>query len=313
MDITQALVALLIFPGLLYAVPMAWLMLWIERKLLARMQGRIGPPFYQPFFDFIKLLAKHPLRRSGLEGLLLAALPTLAVGGLLGALALLPVRPNVSGLAGDLILLVALLEIPALAMILAGFASRSLFGQVGATREAVLSLTYNLPFLTALLALATLASSLRLTDLAAWPATSTLWAGENLGRWLALLALILCLPVRLRLNPFSLANAEQEIYAGPLTEFGGPHLALWELAHGLERVVLTGLVVSLAGPGFTGVWPVDLLVLGGLSLVLLIFLTTLAAATARLKILQATHFYWRWGLGLAVLALLLAAWPTWGG
>jgi hypothetical protein len=64
----------------------------------------------------------------------------------------------------------------------------------------------------------------------------------------ALLTILLCLPVKLRTNPFSLSNAEQEILAGPLTEFGGRQLALWELAHGLEWVALTGFVVTLAVP-----------------------------------------------------------------
>lgn len=309
MNMGWALLALLVFPGLLYAAPMAWLMLWLERKLLARLQGRMGPPFYQPFFDFVKLMAKRPLPHPGFDGLLLAALPLLAVGATLGALALLPVFPTTTGFAGDLVLLVALLEVPALCAVLAGFASRSLFGQVGATREAVLSLAYNLPFLTALLALAAIAGSLHLADVAG----QTGWGGSSLVRLLAVLALALCLPVKLRLNPFSLANAEQEIYTGPTTEFGGPQLALWELAHGLEWVALTGLVVSLGLPLRTGFWLADAGLWAVLSLILVVVLTILAAGTARLKVPQAAHFYWRWGLGLAVLALILAMLPVSGG
>jgi NADH-quinone oxidoreductase subunit H len=313
MNVGSALLALLVFPGLLYAVPMAWLMLWLERKLLARMQGRIGPPFYQPFFDFVKLMAKRPLPRPGLEGLLLTALPLLAVGATLGALALLPVFPASGGFTGDLVLLVALLEVPTLCAVLAGFASRSIFGQVGATREAVLSLAYNLPFLTAIVALASAAGSLSLADVATWPVAQSGLPPANLVRLLSLLALVLCLPVKLRLNPFSLANAEQEIYTGPTTEFSGPQLALWELAHGLEWVALTGLVVSLALPLRASFWPAGVILFAGLSLLLVAALAALAAGTARLKVPQAARFYWRWGLGLAVLALILAIWPVWKG
>ena len=63
MNPVQALLALLVFPGLAYAVPMGWLMLGGERKLRARFQGRIGPPITQPFWDTVKLLAKWPAPR----------------------------------------------------------------------------------------------------------------------------------------------------------------------------------------------------------------------------------------------------------
>jgi NADH-quinone oxidoreductase subunit H len=302
MSLLSALVALLVFPGLVYAVPMAWLMLWIERKLRARLQGRIGPPFYQPFFDFVKLAAKRPVPRERLDSLVFTGLAVLAVGSALGALALLPVSAESRGFSGDLVLLVGLLELPPLCLILAGFASRSIFGEVGAIREAILSISANVPFLGALVALAASAGSLSLVDVALLPPP---WV-----RVPALLALALCLPVKLRINPFSLANAEQEIYAGPTTELDGIRLALWELAHGLEWVVLVGLTVCLAAPVRSGSVLADALLFVVLSLALVLGLTVVAAATARLKVPQASQFYWRWGLGLAVLALVGAALPT---
>ena len=262
------------------------------------MQGRIGPFFYQPFFDFIKLMAKRPIPRSRFDTLWMVGLPVSAIGALLASLALLPVFSTSSGFVGDLVLLIGLIEVPSLCAVLAGFASRSIFGQVGATREAILSITYNVPFLAAIVALAISARSIRLTDIAFMPSGAV--------RTLVVLTLLLCLPVKLRINPFSLSNAEQEIYAGPTTEFDGPRLALWELAHGLEWVVLTGIVACIALPFRIGSWIGDIVLFTLLSLTLVIMLTIIAAATARLKISQATHLYLKWGMGMAILAVVIA-------
>jgi len=297
MTLGHALLQLLVFPGLLYAVPVAWLMLWLERKLTARLQGRIGPPFYQPFFDFVKLLAKRPLPRPPLQALAMSSLPVLAVASTLGALALLPVFPH-GGFGGDLVLLVALLEIPPLCAVLAGFVSRSLYGELGATREAVLSIAYSLPFLAALVALAAAADSLSLNVISQQP----MWQV----RVPALLALALCLPVKLRVNPFSVANAEQEIYAGATTEFEGPRLALWELAHGLEWVALTGLWAVLAFPVAGAAWPLRIAVFVLVSLALVLVIAAVAAATARLKLAQAARMYWQWGFAVGLVALVVA-------
>ncbi len=83
-------------------------------------------------------------------------------------------------------------------------------------------------------------------------------------RWLGVLALLVCLPAKLHLNPFSLPNAEQEIYSGPMVEYAGPELAMWELSHGLEWVAATGLVATLAAPHIA-LWWLAALVFVGLS------------------------------------------------
>ena len=301
MNLGWSLVSLLVFPGLLYAVPMAWLMLWVMRKVVARMQNRIGPPFCQPFFDFVKLTGKQPITRERPDEVLMTGLPVLAVAATLVAITLLPVFPGEHGFVGDLVLLVALLEVPPLCAVMAGFASRSIFGQVGAVREALLAVVYSVPFLGAVVALAASSGSLRLSDAVLAPPVMV--------RVPALVALFLCLPVKLRLNPFSVTNAEQEIYSGPLTEFDGPRLALWELAHGLELVTLIGLVVTLATPMRVGYWPVDALLFALFSLVALLVLATVSAATARLTLAHAGRFYMRWAFCISILALILAALP----
>jgi NADH-quinone oxidoreductase subunit H len=224
----------------------------------------------------------------------MAALPIAAVAATLGAVALLPVLPSGAGFPGDLVLLVALIEVGPLLAVLGGFASRSMWGELGAAREAVMTAAYNLPFLTALIALGW-TSDLSISRLA----TTAPWSV----RLLALAAILLCLPAKLHLNPFSISSAEQEIYAGVNTEYDGPRLALWELSHGLEWVALTGLFAVLSVPlaGVADVWRV--LAFLAISLLVVVVLSVAAASTARLKLAQTARWFWLWGLLLAGSAL----------
>ncbi len=290
----NALARLLIFPGLLFAVPAAWYFLWVERKAVALMQGRVGPPFMQPFFDFIKLLGKSTPPRSGLGGLLMRAWPLIAVSAAAGAVGLLPVLPSSGGFEGDLILLLALLELPSMCIIAAGFSSRSIFGEIGSAREAVLSVAYNVVFLLAIVSVAVSQHTFRLEALAQLPASPL--------RWLGVIAILICLPAKLHLNPFSLPNAEQEIYSGPMVEYAGPELAMWELSHGLEWVAATGLVATLAAPHIT-IWWLAAIVFVGFMFAIVIALSALASATARLAIDTTVRFYWQCTLIFAVLAI----------
>jgi NADH-quinone oxidoreductase subunit H len=269
----------------------------VERKTIARMQQRIGPPLLQPFYDFVKLLGKESPGTWGIERLLMKAWPALSVAVLLAALSLLPVVPAKTGFSGDLILLITLLELPSMFYILAGFTSRSIYGKVGSMREASLSLSSNLLFLIAVMMIAVSSDTFRLSELAAAPL--------SLGRCLGLVAIIFCIPAKLRLNPFSTSSAEQEIYSGPLTEYSGGDLALWELAHGLEWLALSGLVISLSVPR-TGATVADAAIFIFLCHALVVFLATVAAATARLTIVRSVRFYWRWSVALAVVFLVTA-------
>jgi formate hydrogenlyase subunit 4 len=288
------LIHLFLFPGLLFAVPAGWLFVWGEHKAVARMQRRIGPPLLQPFYEFIKLLGKRTPSRHGIEADLLRLYPALSVLSLIGALALLPVFPaGGHGFSGDGILLVALLELPSICFILAGFTSGSIYGEIGAIREAVLSVANNIVFLLAMVTIAVTERTFRLTDLA-----GPSW---NPGHWLGVLGILLCIPAKLRLNPFSTSSAEQEIYSGPLTEYAGAALGMWEMAHGLEWVALTGLVATLIVP-VGGPWWLHAILFVVVSFGEVLVLSTVAAATARFTLQRSIRFYWRWAAVLAVLA-----------
>ena len=294
----RSLLAFFIWPGLLGGALLGWLFLWINRKLIARLQGRKGPPFYQPFFDFVKLMSKETIIPGGTNRILFYALPLVALISMTIALSLIPIPGNpLQSFNGDLILLIYLLEMPALCDILAGFITRSLYAQVGATREAILSLGYNLPFLTGLIALAVHAKSSSLHEIVtAAPGPAIIFVA---------LAILLSVPARLRSNPFSIANAESEIVAGIHTEYNSKPLAIFELVHGLELSAMVGLFAVLFLPFAHSL--VAGLAIYVLCALVLIFLTTgLAAATARLKVQHAFSFFWSWGAAAAVIAIVVA-------
>jgi NADH-quinone oxidoreductase subunit H len=248
----------------------------------------------QPFFDFIKLLGKTTPPRDGLGGLLMKLWPVLAVSSAAGAVGLLPILPSSGGFEGDLILLLALMEVPSMCIIAAGFSSRSLFGEIGSAREAVLSVSYNIVFLMAIVSIAASQHTFRLEALAQLPYSPL--------RLLGIAALLVCLPAKLHLNPFSLPNAEQEIYSGPMTEYAGPELAMWELSHGLEWVAATGLVATLVAPHVT-IWWLAALIFVALCFAIVLLLSVIASATARLAIDTTVRFYWKVTLIFVVLAV----------
>lgn len=293
------LIRLFVFPGLLFAVPAGWFFVWAEHKTVARIQQRIGPPLLQPLYDFVKLLGKRTPARRGIDADLLRLYPVLSVLALLGALALLPVFPaNAGGFSGDCVLLVALMEVPSICFILAGFTSGSIYGEVGAIREALLSVANNVVLLLAIVTVAVTEHTFRMTELAG--------PNFNPGHWVGVLGIFLCIPAKLRLNPFSTSSAEQEIYAGPLTEYAGAALGLWELAHALEWLLLTGLVATLLLPAAMPWWlyaPAFVAV----CFCEVLLLSAVAAGTARLTLERSINFYWRWAAVLAVLAISSAA------
>jgi len=293
-NLSTALMRLLIFPGLLFAVPASWFFLWVERKAVAGMQQRVGPPFMQPFVDFIKLLGKGVPARKGIGGMLMTAWPLLALASSAGAVGMLPVVSSFHGFAGDLILLLGLLELPSMCLIAAGFSSKSIFAEIGSAREATMNVSYNVVFLLAIVSIAASQHTFSLEALAQTPTTPLYWLG--------VLAILVCLPAKLHINPFSLPNAEQEIYSGPLTEYAGSELAMWELAHGLEWVASAGLVAMLVAPHF-GPWWMDVGLFVAISVGVVLLLSVLAAATARLAIDNTVRFYWRVTLVFAVLAI----------
>lgn len=292
------LVSMLIFPGGLAMLTTGLLYEFIDRKLVARFQNRVGPRWFQPVADFFKLLAKEEVVPEGINPALFQFLPVFAMAGALTAALYVPVfglQPAYH-FNGDLIVTVYLLSILTLCTGLAGANVANRFSIIGATRTLTQLFSYEAPFLMALLGPAILVGSYDIALIEQYAAEHTwMLVTQPIGFVVALIGLM----GKLELPPFDAPEAETEIVSGALTEYSGRGYALFRLGRNVELVI--------------GLTLVSAFYLGGVANPLLFFVKTLSllfimamlqSLFARLRIDQTVGLWWR-SLALLVLLQLL--------
>ncbi|MGB9885707.1 MAG: respiratory chain complex I subunit 1 family protein [Moorellales bacterium] len=310
---------------------LALLLKGIDRKLAARLQGRIGPPVWQPFWDLRKLLLKETIIPENSIPWLFNAAPVLALAATLTILFYLPLGNLWPLLAqgGDLILVLYLLTLPAVAMVAGGFASGSPYAAVGAQREMVMMMSYEFPLATVAVTLAwklslvlggagqPFAPPFSLAAFSLCPVWGTVgWVG-GVGLVLALAALVIVTPAELSKVPFDAPEAHEELAGGLLAEYSGRNLALFYLADAVKTLVVSALIVALFFPyglsaalSLTGWWGllVDFLFFWVKVLaVMLAAVTYFRVVLARFRIDQIAYAYWVPVLGLSLAGLALVA------
>lgn len=302
-----ALFRMLIFPGFLFVFICALAFDWLDRKMIARFQGRVGPPWYQPLADFIKLLAKEDILPTGTDKTAAAALPIASLAAVLTASIYIPVGNTVGvSFEGDLIVVLFLLSLPALAYFLAGWASEGVYSIVGGHRSLLQYFSYEVPFLMALASPAILSGSWSIAGIRAFQA-QTVWGAliQPLGFVLAVIGLI----GKLKRDPLDIPKAKSEVVAGPLTDFSGRKLALWHLSMNMQTVLGVFLLVNLyfGESQFFRALPA-LPVFGLKALAILLILSTASALYARLRIDQLMDLGWRILAPLALLQIFASLW-----
>lgn len=318
MDTLLGILHMCIFPGGIFALIIGFFFKGLDRRVEARLQRRVGPPLIQPWLDTAKLLTKETLipRTACREAFLLA--PVVGFAGMAVCAAFIPVPGVFDGLynMGDLLVLFYLLPIPAIALMMGGSASSSPFGAVGFSREMIIMLAYETPLLMILLSAAMLVgkamnggdtgAEFSLLKLVEWQqANGSL--GLNPIMIPAFIAYLIFLPGTMGVAPFDIPEAETEVVEGPLLEYGGPLLALFNVGSALKTFVVLGLGVAMFFPGTLGdFWLVNLLWFLFKCLVLmLVSLTLVKSATGRYRIDQAFRFFVFVPTMLALCSLLL--------
>jgi len=292
-------VALLFFPGGLFLLASGLIFEYVDRKLIARFQNRVGPRWFQPLADFVKLLAKEEIIPTGVNKSLFIILPIIALTAALTAALYVPLfgfKP-VYSFNGDLIVTLYLLSMMTLCIGLAGANTEDRFSLVGATRALTQLFSYEAPFLLALLGPAIALGTWNIGTINAGATTSTWFIVlQPIGFIVALIGLM----GKLELPPFDAPEAETEIVAGALTEYSGRGFALFKLGRDVELVIGLTLIASFYLGGFTN--PLDFL---WKTLLLLLVTAALQSLFARLRIDQTVGLWWRTGVILVLLQLVV--------
>ena len=304
---TNYIIQFLVFPGFLFTAVVGCIASWIDRKVTARVQWRVGPPILQPFYDFVKLLGKETIvPRDGAKLTFLATpLVALAAVTLVSTLIWRVLLWPQQTFLGDLIVVIYLLTIPSIALIISGAASGNPLASLGASREMKLILGYELPFILAIFVPVIQAGgAIRLGDLLTWQVDEHIFLASWSG-FIAFLVAIICMQAKLALVPFDMPEAETEIIGGPYIEYSGTPLALYKLTRWMMLFVVPMFLVTMfmGGIVFNG-WHI----LWGILkyVVLLVIIILIRNTNPRIRIDQAIKFFWVLLTPLAILAVILA-------
>lgn len=301
----EALFAILIFPGFLFIVTGSLFAEFIDRRLYARLQNRIGPPWFQPFADFIKLLAKEVIVPDEANPRMFKAMPIFAFAASLTAIFYIPLwkaQPLYS-FKGDIIVVLYLLTIPTLAFFIGGWYSTSLYARIGSVRSLTQMFAYEVPLFIGILSSAILANSWSLSEIALFYTKHPwFWLFNAAGFGVSLLALL----AKLEKGPFDIPAAETEVVAGSFTEYSGRYLAMLRLTLNVEMIVGSALLAAVFLPFGYEFTPVISFFIFLAKLLFIIALLSLSRTIfARLRIDQMIIFCWRYMVPVAFMQLLV--------
>jgi len=312
---------ILVFPGFTFILFLTLFCDWVERKLEARIQNRVGPMvagpggILQPLADFIKLLTKEDIEPRDTKKLVFRYAPLAAFSIMMFAMCFLPIDGasviSTGGFSGDLIIILAFATIANFLLFMAGWASANPYGTIGSARVLTQFLGYDIPlyllaltpaFIAGSIQIATIASSFPYILLAPW----------------AFILFIITMQAELEKDPFDVPHSESEVVGGLETEYTGAKLAFLHLTRDVQVVFGSALVVELFlggpnGPVFFGLdWLFYTLWFVLKLLIVVVISEYITTVVARLRIDQVLTGNWKILLPAALLSLIAAvALATW--
>lgn len=290
-------------------------LIWVERKISARFQGRIGPnrvgPFglFQTFADIIKIFTKEHITPRGVDVIVYNIAPLLSVSAVLLLWAVIPFASTVVGTSINIgvLYIVAVGSLGTLAILIAGWSSNNKFALLGAFRTVAQMVSYEVPMVLALLVITILARSMSVADIV-----------QEQGVWfvfispLAFLLFLISSQAETGRAPFDLMEAESEIVAGYQTEYSGLKFGMFFVGEFLHAFTVGALVATLFLGGWRGPWAEQYPVLGifyfFIKAFLIYFVTLwLRFSLPRIRIDHMLDFNWKYLVPLGLVLVMLTA------
>lgn len=235
--VLQAVVLLAIAP----------LMTGVSRMIRARMHSRRGPGVLQDYRDILKLLKRQDVAPAS-AGFVFQATPYVLLGAMLLLAMALPVftRHSPVGAAADLITFAYVFALARFFFALSGLDSGSSFAGIGASREVTMGVLVEPTMILSLVVVALVEGSTNLGSMSAAIAGGYMQAPMAI--LLAMAAFAFTVFIEMGKLPFDMAEAEQELQEGPLTEYSGASLAVLKLGLGLKKIVLAQFLLGVFLP-----------------------------------------------------------------
>lgn len=259
----------------------------IDRKLSARMQGRKGPKLLQPFYDVIKLFSKQNAVVNATQKLLIAFYLFFCI-----------FTGFIFFIGGDLLLVVFSFTLASVFLVLCAYSVNSPFSSIGASRELMQIMCYEPAVLLTAVGMYMVTGSFDVSEIVSNSMPNLFMLP---GVFFVFMYILL---IKLRKSPFDIStshHAHQEIVKGVTTEISGPSLALVEIAHWYENILIWGLVYLFFG--FDSVWSLPIFAV--IFAVIFVFETMLDNANARMKWQFMLKSSWALTATVAFLNLLL--------
>jgi len=233
------------------------MLVWVERKVVARFQGRLGPnrvgPFglFQPFPDIIKLIIKEDITPDGADKVVYNMAPIISLGSVIFLWAVVPLASTIYGvdLNVALLYLVAAGALGTLSIIMAGWSSNNKYALLGAFRQVAAMISFEIPMVVALLIPTIIAGSLSLQDITNAQVNGVwfIWLSP-LGALLFLVSAI----AELGRSPFDLNEGESEIVSGYHIEYTGMKFGLFYAGELLHAFTFGGFLAVMFFGGWHG-------------------------------------------------------------